>query len=246
VQNSLYEPGYYKTSYRALGLRGLIRMRGLLRLPLAYLATRRMAAAPSTWMPQMWADLACTEKELSARFLEFAAPYRQAFQVLGFQELCFKRLKGVLNPSHRDDGGINFLDSSRCHFGQLIYSKSHVRAPVNVDREQVVISFTAVFEKSAFSYSSYVKNPFDSPPNHKVVKIKSSDPQHIYQCFVNDLKRRSEQPRHFPDLESLQHWFDANTLETFNYRVRKGLFVRMTDAEVALARRNIPPPVPRE
>ena len=241
----MYEPGYYKTSYRALGLRGMIRMRGLLRLPLTYWVTRNMAPAPGVWMPHMWADLVCTEQELSPRFFQVVGPYLQMLHSLGFQEMGFKKLKGILNPLHRDDGGINFLDSSRHHFGQLIYNKSHVPSPVNTDREKVVIAFSAIFEKDTVSYTNNTKTPFDSVPNHNVTRVQLNDAAQIYQQFVNHLGRRGEQPRHFPDQQSLQSWFDSNALEVFNHRVRKGLFVRMTDAEVAIARKKIPPPVPR-
>ena len=241
----MYEPGYYKTNHRALSLREMIRMRGPLRLPFTYYVTRRMKANPAVWMPQMWANLVCTEQELSARFIQVAEPYRQTFRSLGFQETGFKKLKGILNPHHRDDGGINFLDSSRCHFGQLIYNKSRVPAPVNQDREQVVVAFTAVFEKGTVSYTNNTKTAFDTVPNHDVTRIQSNDVGEIYQRFVNDLVKRGKQARHFPDQKSLQSWFDSNATEVFNHRVRKGLFVRMTDAEVAIARKKVAPPVPR-
>src|SRR5258708_1959302 len=177
-------PGYYKTSYRALSPRGVARMRGLLRLPLAYLISRFMRPTAAAWMPQTWADLECEEQEISERCLQVLSPDREAFGRLGFTDLGFKKVKRVLNPNHRDAGGINFLDSSRCHFGQLIYNRSHVPPPVSKDRERVVFAFTAVFCEATLSYSNNAKTPFDSVPGHEVLRIPSSDVAGIYQRFV--------------------------------------------------------------
>jgi len=219
-------------------------MRGVLRAPLAYLITRCKRPTATAWMPQTWADLECREQELSERFFQAISPHREAFQRLGFTELGFKKLKRVLNPNHRDDGGINYLDNTRCHFGQLIYNRSHVPPPVSTEREQVVIAFTAVFERGTLSFTNNTKTPLGSVPHHDVVRILSCDEAVIYQRFVEHLKCYNEQPRCFPNLQSLQNWFDANATEVFEYRVRRGLFIRMSDDEVAAARRKLPPPLP--
>ena len=87
-------PGYYKTSYRALSWRGLVRARGLLRLPLAYLITRFKQPAPGGWMPQTWADLECSKQDLSERFWQATARPREDFASLGSPSLALKRLEG--------------------------------------------------------------------------------------------------------------------------------------------------------
>ena len=237
------EAGYYQSNYRALSVKGVARMRGWLRLPLAYLITRFKAPTPAGWMPQLWADLECTEPELSPQCLVATVRHRETLRRLGFSEVGFKKLNRILNPLHRDDGGINFLDASRRHYGQLIYNRSHVPPPVNAVRERVVIAFTAVFKDEIFSYANNSNTPFDAVPRQKVVRISSNDAAQIYQRFVDDLKRRNEEPLHFSDLESLRNWFDSNAIEVFNHRVRKRLFIRMSDKEVAIARQKLPPPV---
>jgi hypothetical protein len=239
-------PGYYKANYRALSLRAVARARGLFRLPLAYLVTRFMKPAATGWMPQMWADLECQEQDLSERFFQATALYREAFKHAGFSELGFKKVRRFLNPGYRDNGGINYLDGSRCHFGQLIYNRLHVPPPVSRDREHIVIAFTAVFQTGTLSYTNKRKTFFEPMQHHTVVRLPSNDVADIYRRFVGDLGHRDEQPRRFPDLRALQDWFDSNATEMYERWVRQGLYVRMTDDEVAAALRRLPPPLPNQ
>jgi len=237
-------PGYYKVNYRGLSLAEVARMRGPFRLPLTYLITRFKKPTPSAWMPTTWADLECEKPDLSERFWQATVRHRGEFARLGFTELGLKNLKRVLNPGHRDDGGINYLDASRCHFGQLIYNRAHVPAPVDVERETITISFTAVFEQGLLSYTNN-KPSFDSLPQHEVVRIASNDVTSMYQSFLLRLTQLHEAPRRFLNDDSLRRWFDSNQLETFEARVRKGLFVRMSEDEVEAAKRKLPPPLPK-
>ncbi len=238
------DPGFYSSNYRALSLRELVRMRGLLRLPLTYLITRFKTPTPAGWMPQMWADLECAEQELSPGFARATTGCRESLLNLGFDEVGFKKLKRILNPNHRDDGGINLLDRSRCHFGQLIYNKSHAPPPIDRDREQVIVAFTAVFEEGTLSYTNNAKTAFDPVSHHAVVRIASHDVGHIYRRFVDAVQGHKEPPVGFANRQALCDWFDSNAMEVFGFRVRRRLFVRMSDQEVAAARRRMPPPLP--
>lgn len=237
-------PGYYKVNHSALSVSGLAQLRGLLRVPLAYLATRVMQPTPVGWMPTLWADLEAAESDLSVRFWEATARHRQDLRNLGFAALCYKRLTRILNPQHRDNGGVNYLDKTRSHFGQLIYNRTHVAPPVDIDKEQVTIVFTAIFERGSVSYTNN-KTPFESLPHHRVVRLPSDDVPLMYQQFVNHLKDSGKSPRHFPDDGSLRRWFDENQVEVFEDRVERNVFIKMSDAEVEIARRKLPPPLPK-
>lgn len=210
--------GYYKVSFRA--------------------HPQRTRSIPIGWTPNLWADLACAEQDLSGSFRQATAPHREKFKHLGFTEQGFKKPRRSLSPNIRDHGAINYLDSSRCYFGQLIYGKWRGQPPRNVDKEHVTISFTAVFENEVLSCNNS-KSSFEPLPNHTVVRVESNDVAFIYQQFVDHRKQRTDPPRHFPDLQSLQAWFDAIALETFEDRVRRGTWIRMSDYEVAVARRKM-------
>lgn len=213
------KPGYYKVSFRAAP--GLTR------------------SVPAGWMPGLWAELECSEHELSEDFQRATATYREQFKKLGFTEQGFKKLKLVLNPNSRDRGGINYLDSTRGHFGQLIYTKAFVPSQEK-EMVGVVIAFTAVFANEVFSCTNNPGSTFNNIPTNKVIRIKSNDVAVIYRAFVDELKKRAEQPRPFDNLDALKAWFDSNALEVFEDNVRRGIWVRMSDYEVAVAKRDIP------
>jgi hypothetical protein len=238
-------PGYYKTNPRALSVRGLTRKWGLLAFPLTYLITRFKKASPGGWMPMLWKDLECTKQDLSDRFWQATARQRKDFTALGFTELGFKSVKkGFLNPLIRDNGGANYLDASRRHFGQLIYNRAFYPQPISAEREIITIAFTAVVDRVVLACTNN-RSPLDSLPGSEVLRVQSDAVVRIYQAFTEHLARRAEPPQHFPDDASLHSWFDDNAVEVFEYRVRTGLFIKMTDEEVAAARRKFPPPLPK-
>ena len=211
-------PGYYKVSFRS--------------------NPKLKRSIPSGWMPGTWAELECPEQELSEAFRKATAPYREKLKQLGFVEQGFKKLKRVLSAVHRDNGGINYLEGSRCQFGQLIYNRSFIQSQ-QAEREHVIIAFTAVFQNEILSCTNRTTPSDDVLPNHKVIRIESDDVVFLHQKFVELLGQRSDQPRRFDDLPALQNWFDAHKIEIFEDKVRRGLWVRMSDYEVEKARREL-------
>jgi hypothetical protein len=191
-------------------------------------------------MPGIWAELECAEQQLSNDFRRAVAVHRQKFAELGFSEQGFKKLRRILNPNSRDRGGLNYLDSSRRHYCQLIYSKTYIPS-LDSEKEALTIAFTAVFESQALSCTNGPQTPLNSLPNHKIARIKSNDAAAVYRHFLELLNQRGDRPRHFPDLSSLRAWFDSNALQIFEHNVRRGLLVRMSDYEVEVAQRKLPP-----
>ncbi len=199
-----------------------------------------MPPASAGWMPTLWSDLECTKEDLSERFWKATASCRQEYQRLGFTECGSSKATRLLNPMFGDNGSITYLDETRRHFGQVVYTL--VRAPLlsAVVVERVTIVFTAVFQSGSLSYTN-TKSAFDPLPKQEVVRLATPDPAFIYQRFLEHLRQRPEPPHRFSDQSSLQHWFDSNQIETFEDRVRRGLFVRMSDNEVELAQHKLPP-----
>ena len=168
----------------------------------------------------------------------------RGLRITWFAELGLKKTRRSLNPVIRDNGSVNYLDQSRCHYGQIIYARAYTSAPINAERENISISFTAVFQEQCLNYTNS-KGLFDVVPGYEVVRIPSGDVSVIYNAFKGHLARTAESPRHFPNDDSLRLWFDSNQIKVFEYRVRTGLFIKMTDEEVAAARRKFPPPLPK-
>jgi hypothetical protein len=239
-------PGYYKINHRALRFREIVRMHGWRRAFRMYWASRSMPSAPGTWMPGLWATTECKREDLSEQFWLATRPHRKDFEELGFTECRFSK-SDSLNPNKRDSGTARYLDATRRYFGLLLYLRTFHPAK-RQEINEIIIAFTAVFENGSFSCTN-TRKTFDGPDDgSEVIRLNSYDVKFIYQQFLDGLQKRQKRPREFPDLESLKQWFDTWQLKAFEDRVRRRLFVPMTEAEVAAARARLQsgaPPIPR-
>lgn len=212
-------PGYYKVSFRA--------------------HPALTKSIPSCWMPNLWSELVCSKEDLSQSFFQATNAAQETLLKLGFFQLGFMNLNRILNPDFRAGGSVHFLDGSRSHYGRIIYNRFYSPAQ-ETEQEKVVIAFTAAFSTETVTCTNDMF-AFDVLPNQKVFRFQCNDATLLYQHFLEQLKRRSEQPRSFLDPLSLQAWFDSQALETFASRVRRGIWVRMSDYEVTVAQRKLPP-----
>lgn len=239
-------PGYYKISHRALRFREIVRMHGWPRAFRMYWVSRFMPPAPGSWMPGTWEATECNREDLSEQFWLATKPHRKDFEELGFTECRFSK-SDSLNPNMRDHGTVSYLDPTRRYFGILLYLRTFHSAK-RQEINQIIISFTAVFENGRFSYTNNRK-AFDGPDDSsKVIRVSSYDVKFIYQQFLQDLQKRSNTPLQFPNLESLKQWFDAKQIKAFEDHVRRRLYIPMTDEEVAAAKARLQsgaPPIPR-
>ena len=211
-------PGYYKLSFRAVG--GLNK------------------CIPIGWAPNFWAYLECEEGNLSEACRRALAPYREKMAGLGFMEVGFKQLAGVLNPNSLDRGGINFLSADQSLYGQLHYHRAYLPA-VQQEREMITIAFTAVFKNGTLSCTNRV-DKLPPIPGKEVIRLQSTDANFIPKHFLEQLARKDELSRKFENLSALRRWVDANAKEIFEYRVRHKTWVRMSEFEVERVRKTRP------
>jgi hypothetical protein len=227
----MFEPGYYKTNYRAVRLCEMIRWHGWRGGVRAWLRTRfKPMSRHATWMPRLWAENECKTEDLSPDFWQATKPHRTDFEKLGFVQChltkAIKKTDKLFDPSIRDSGGIFYIDSTRSYFGQLLYLRTYAR-----ETSSIHITFTAAFEHCNLTCTNH-SITFDSANSGKIIRLNSFDVPAIYNRFREELQRYSETPRSFPDLESLRQWSDALKMKAFEDRVRRRLFVRMTEPEV--------------
>ena len=164
-------PGYYKTSTRAATVREMVRLRGVLRLPLTFILMKFiMRPNGGVWMPSVCAETDCKADELSPRFWQATEPQRSAFERLGFARCFYSRLTRNLNPMYLDEGGITCLHSDHSHVATLVYGRLQVPGPLNRVREVVVVGFTAAFQKGSVSFTNS-KDHFDPLPGRQAVLV---------------------------------------------------------------------------
>jgi hypothetical protein len=154
---------------------------------------------------------------------------------LGFTTCFHSKLTRNLNPMYLDEGGITYLHTAKAHVGTLVFARLKVPAPINAIRETTVVGMTAAFETGSLSFTNS-RNRFDPLSGREAVLVKADDPAVIYDRFVSYLSRRPQPPRVFAGCDAVRQWLDECRLESFEARVARGLFVRMTDEEVAQAR----------
>lgn len=241
----MYTPGYYKTDPHALRLRELVRWYGIWRLPTLLLARRFMKPpAGGTWMPGLWDELACPREELPERFWGASVREREAVERLGFVEVGCGTLKPWmnLNPAILGQGRITYLDSTRRIVCSVICVRNLLPAPLNREVETVVTAFAAYFEGNALCVTNHPR-VFDTVPGSTVIRMPTGDAAAMCERIGAAIRVRKTEPRAFPDVVLLRESFDAELIREFEARVRRGLFVRMTEDEIAEARRSMPPPV---
>lgn len=239
-----------------------------MQLPHRWVEARRKTPSAGVWMPGLWADLECRKEELPAHFWQATARQRNFFQTMGFVEYGFGRFKPgtSLNPVVRETCRIIYLDNSYSQIAGLLCHKLRIPAKIGKDTTvrmrrgtvatiqgprfseaeitQVIVWLTSVFEKSTFSCTNN-RNSFNPLPGDKVVWVFSDDTAAIYAGFRNNLPRWRGSPRVFSDQSSLRAWFDASQIKAFEARVRRRLFVKMTDEEIEEARGRMPPENPK-
>jgi hypothetical protein len=186
-------------------------------------------------MPNTCAETYCKPDELSQRFWQAAESQRAAIDGLGFATCFYTRLKRNLNPMYLDEGGITYLHSDRLFVCTLVYGRIQGPPPLNQVREVVVVGFSAAFRNGSVSFTNS-KDRFDTLPGRQTVLVASADPEAVYKQFVSHLMEQPEPPRVFDDCAAVRDWLDACRTEAFEARVARGLFVRMSDAEVQQAR----------
>lgn len=78
-------PGYYKTTTRGATLREMVRMRGVLMLPLTFILMKFvMRPKGGVWMPSTCSETDCRTEDLSPGFWQATEAHRKAFEQLGF------------------------------------------------------------------------------------------------------------------------------------------------------------------
>lgn len=115
----MFEPGYYKTNYRALRLREMVRWHGWPRGIRVWLRTRFLPPSRhGVWMPLVWVETECKPEHLSRDFWEATKPHRADFEKLGFVQCrlgrAAKTSDKLSDPAILDSGSIFYLDPTRC------------------------------------------------------------------------------------------------------------------------------------
>lgn len=211
-------------------------MRGVLMLPFTFLLMKFVIRPKGgVWMPSTCSETDCRTEDLSPRFWQATEAHRKGFEQLGFAPCFYSKLRRNLNPAYVDEGAVSYLHSNHCHLGTVVFARLQVASRI---RERVVIGFAAAFEAGSVTFTNS-KGHFDALPGRQTMLVQSGDPAFIYERFASHLSKHGQPPRVFANCDAVRQWLDQRRLESFEARVARGLYVRMTDEEVEQARRKI-------
>lgn len=199
-----------------------------------FIISRFKKPAAGAWLPSLWSDIECKEADFSEECRQALKLHRDRMAGLGYVECVFFKVQKNIRAAARDSGSILYLHGNRRQIGRLAFHKV-----INSRTESYLIStsigFSSSFGNGVLSYTNQWLS-FDGDPKNEVVRLRSYDAEDIHRQFEVHLSRRNETPREFSDVAALREWFDANQISYFERQLQRGLYIRMTDQEIAVAK----------
>lgn len=235
------EPGYYKTNYRAISIRELVRLRGWMKLPFAFYWTRFGSHPPSgQWLPMLSANEECKAEDLPEKFWSATTAQRQALEELGFVAQIHVRRNKDLDPVILDACSIQYLHAEHPYPVNLAYVRTRSPAPLNREKEIAVTAFCAIFQDGSAMVCSNGREFLDPNPKCQVLKFPIlKDPRDIHTIFIAQLKEETKPLRRFSGRDELRAWSDTESQELLDRWVARGFKVRMTDEEIRHAQQRM-------
>lgn len=141
-------------------------------------------------------------------------------------------------------GGISYavegLHSSRQILAKVIYVFFKTR-------ESFVLALYSGYPDGTILATTNKKRDFTPPPRHVVQRKLGADAQFLlalHQRKMTELAARHP-PLTFNDLAAIAAFDDQALRESYDHKIRRGVWVEMTEAEVAALRaQKLPPPPP--
>jgi len=234
------EPGYYAIDAGVLNVRELVRLRGLLRLPLALMARGLTRPAGRIWMPCPLIEIGCRPEELSPRFQQLTATHRADLAALGFEVCYAARMRPEDAPENLDNGTLIYLDAARSQmaFIAFVQRKASIGAPID---EWQVLSFVARVGAEVL-VAADKREGFDPPPGTRVVVARGAAAPALHRRFAAELARAPDPPQAFADKAELLAWQQAREVDAVRRGVARGLYVRLGGREIGSLRRAPEPP----
>jgi hypothetical protein len=233
---------YYKTDSRRISFREywhLSRKRGFLIAWLNKILGRRLNLTTGIPEPQPFRDKIVERESLSPLMLERFDQARADFQRLGFNEFWLFRSPISLT------GGISCallaLHPAKTTTGKVIYAAFRTR-------EQQVVTFQSELSDGTILSTTNKRRDFDPPPDAIVERYIGESAAGLWERHQKKLEtlQPHNPPVRLADFSQLAAFEDKLIQRSFDDKIRRGIWVEMTDAEVAALRaKRLPPPIPQ-
>ena len=162
----------------------------------------------------------------------------QDLQQLGFNQFWFYTSKNSLTSGF--GYAVQALHSSHEVVGKIIYVSVKTR-------ESLVLAFLSELNDGILLATTNRKHDFNSPPKHVIQRKLGANASQLWELHQEQLAEcgLKNPPEVFADFDQLAAFEDKNSRRLYEDKIKRGIWVEMTDSEVAdLRSKQLPPPIP--
>jgi hypothetical protein len=159
------------------------------------------------------------------------------FRELGFDQFWFYTLKDSLMIG--STYGVQALHSSHLAVGKILFVSLR-------NRERLVLAFLSRFDDGTILATTDKKPDFRTLPKYIVQRFPGAGARRLWELHQKKQAALSvsASPLTFANFEQTASFDDETSRASYEDKIRRGIWVEMTDAEVAALRAKLPPPLP--
>jgi hypothetical protein len=159
------------------------------------------------------------------------------FQQLGFDQFWFYTLKNSLTSG--SSYGVLSLHSSHHTLGKIIY------VSIKAHTTLVLALMSELGDGTVFATSNK-KQDFNQSPQYIAQRAPGAGAARLWELHQMKLEglSRTRPPKKFTDFDQVAAFDDRFLRLSYDDKIRRGIWVEMTEAEVAALRAKRPPPLP--
>jgi hypothetical protein len=188
--------------------------------------------------PTTLADRVAQKTELPPHLVEKLDAGVADYEKLGFGDVYYYNTKNKITSG--ESAGVHLLHAS----GETTATIVSVRVR---GRERTVMSLSSLLENGGVIATSNRPAEYNNPPGLEIERMVGSNALQLWQRHSQKLEamRMSEPLQKLLAAAAYEKLFEISTKRIFEYNVRRGLWVEMTPEEITVARKKLPPPLPK-
>lgn len=220
-----------KVTFREYWCSGFTRSRVLIAFLLKIFGVRLASQHSIPW-PIRLRDSLVNESEVPTATKEKFVPLLEECRNLGFEVLCYQKMKNVLALS--DVVIVSLVHSKKAVAARIFFG--HVLNK-NATRECLYCFMVSWLDNGIFllTGNSNEKLVLDNPPDHDVQRLPEASVNVLFEAHANRLEKccHRNPPRLIQSLDDFEKMVDALEESGMEFRIQRGVLVEMTPKEIS-------------
>ena len=232
------EPRYYRMDNRALSVAEAFRFKpGPLGIVAFLMARAGLARSKNiAWMPPRLREIASPREELSSGALAQLDPILDDLRSIGFRVASYVTVRRGHAPGRIDDGGCWLLHDSGESVAFVVYYLTKNPLPERPPVEGSTIAIVRPLRDGRAVAATNEGRTYDPLPGTIKTVIPGATPARLAASIdAYRAKHPEDAPMSIRTVDELATIADDRSARQLDLWVRRGLYVEMTDAEVAAA-----------